>query len=237
MSNFGIGAPATFDRLPFLYWFVEAFAQMFALLAVLVLVPAVRRSIARDPFRFGLWFLIGAMALRFAFPLVWDIGGQRIFTLAWVLYLAALGWLAGVADGARQRGMVLALAAPVLALVALYGGNWYGAWLKYGTVFAVIALLLYLPQMRLPHWLVRPVLAVAGASYLIYLTHRFVPNLLLAPVAGVIPHWAFSTLSICGGVALGLLAFAAQRRALPLWSRLVSCLHTGENIPQGVRGV
>lgn len=215
VSNFGIGAPATFDRLPFLYWFVEAFAQMMLVLVAVLMLPPARRLIGRDPFRFGLWFLGGAMALRFAFPLVWDIGGQRIFTLAWVLYLAALGWLVGVAQG-RQRHLVLAIAAPVLALVALYGGNWYGAWLKYGTVFAVIGLLLYLPQMRLPSWAVRPLLAVAGASYLIYLTHRFVPNLLLAPMLGAVPAWAFSTLSIVGGVGLGLLAFAAQRAVLRL---------------------
>lgn len=221
VSNFGIGAPATFDRLPFLYWFVEAFAQMFVLLAVLVCLPPVRRLVARDPFRFGLWFLGGAMALRFAFPLLWDIGGQRIFTLAWVLYLAALGWLVAVADTARRRAAVLMLAVPVLASVAYWGGNWYGSWSKYGTVLGVVALLLYVPQLRLPRVLTRPVLAVAGASYLIYLTHRFVPNLLLAPFAGDFAPWVFSALSIAGGVALGLAVFAVQRRLLPMMRRLV----------------
>ncbi|MBC2834354.1 AMP-binding protein [Paragemmobacter straminiformis] len=234
VSNFGIGAPATFDRLPFLYWFVEAFAQMMLVLAVLVMLPPLRRLIGRDPFRFGLWFLGGALALRFVFPLVWDIGGQRIFTLAWVLYLAALGWLVGVARG-RQRLLVLALAAPVLALVALYGGNWYGAWLKYGSVLAVIALLLFVPQMRLPAWALRPVLAVAGASYLIYLTHRFVPNLLLAPFVADMPAWLFSSLSVAGGIGIGLLAFAAQRALLRLWAKHRPPLHPWTNT-LGARG-
>lgn len=232
ISNFGIGAPATFDRLPFLYWFVEAFAQMVVLIAVLVLLPPVRRMIGRDPFRFGLYALGGALALRFGFPLVWDIGGQRIFTLAWVLYLAALGWLAGVADTARRRALVLALAVPVMAAVAYWGGNWYGAWLKYGSVLAVLALLLYAPQMRLPRAVLRPVLAVAGASYLIYLTHRFVPNLLLAPLAADLPPWLFHTLSITGGVALGLGAFAAQRALLGLWAKR-PVLHPGKILHGG----
>ncbi len=235
VSNFGIGAPATFDRLPFLYWFVEAFVQMFVLFAGLVLLPPVRRLVGRDPFRFGLWLLGGAMALRFGFPLVWDIGGQRIFTLAWVLYLAALGWLVALADTRRRRDMVLALAVPVLASVAYWGGNWYGSWTKYGTVLGVLALLLYLPQMRLPHALVRPVLAVAGASYLIYLTHRFVPNLMLAPFAADLPGWVFSALSIAGGVALGLAAFAAQRALQALWAKPSSLLHPCKNT-LGVRG-
>lgn len=235
VSNFGIGAPATFDRLPFLYWFVEAFVQMFVLFAVLVLLPQVRRLIRGDPFRFGLWLLGGAMALRFGFPLVWDIGGQRIFTLAWVLYLAALGWLVALADTRKRRVVVLALAVPVLASVAYWGGNWYGSWTKYGSVFAVVALLLYLPQAHLPRWLVRPVLAVAGASYLIYLTHRFVPNLMLVPFAADLPGWLFSALSIAGGVALGLAAFAAQRSLLALWAKPSSLLHPCRNT-LGVRG-
>lgn len=235
VSNFGIGAPATFDRLPFLYWFVEAFAQMFLLFAVLVAIPPVRRSIGRDPFRFGLWLLGGAMVLRFGFPLVWDIGGQRIFTLAWVLYLVALGWLVALADTGKRRVAVLALAVPVLASVAYWGGNWYGSWSKYGTVLGVLALLLYLPQVRLPRWLVRPVLAVASASYLIYLTHRFVPNLMLAPFAADLPGWLFSALSIAGGIALGLAAFAAQRALLALWAEPSLLLHPCENT-LGVRG-
>lgn len=235
VSNFGIGAPATFDRLPFLYWFVEAFAQMFLLFAVLVAIPPVRRLIGRDPFRFGLWLLGGAMVLRFGFPLLWDIGGQRIFTLAWVLYLAALGWLVALADTRKRRVAVLALAVPVLASVAYWGGNWFGSWTKYGTVLGVVALLLYLPQMPLPRWLVRPVLAVAGASYLIYLTHRFVPNLMLAPFAADLPGWLFSALSIAGGIALGLAAFAMQRAVLGLWVKRPAPFHLGANT-LGVRG-
>lgn len=235
VSNFGIGAPATFDRVPFLYWFVEAFAQMFVLLAVLVALPPVRRLIGRDPFRFGLWFLGGAVALRFAFPLVWDIGGQRIFTLAWVLYLAALGWLVALADTRHRRLAVLALAVPVLASAAYWGGNWFGAWTKYATVFGAVALLLYAPQMRLPRRAVRPVLAVAGASYLVYLTHRFVPNLMLAPLGDDLPGWLFSALSIGGGILLGLAAFAAQRALLALWARPSSLLHPCKNT-LGVRG-
>ena len=211
ISNFGIGAPATFDRLPFLYWFVEAYAQMLILLAALVMVPPVRRLAATRPLTFGAGLLAGAMVLRLGAPPLMGIGGQLQFTVPWVLYLLALGWMAGVAQG-RQRWLVLALAAMVMPLVAWLGGNWYGSWIKYGMVFAAIAVMLFRPEVSLPRPVARGVLTVASAAFLIYLTHRLVPNVLIQPWLGVWPGWLFSTLSIAGGMALGLVLQTVARR-------------------------
>lgn len=211
ISNFGIGDPVTHDRLPFLYWFVEAYAQMLVLLAGLVLLPAVRRAIARDPFRVGLWALAIAMGLRLFGADALGLGGRTLFTLPWVLYLAVFGWLIGTADTARRRWAVLALAAGVMPTVAYLGGNWYGSWLKYGCIFAVVALLLFVPRFACPGWLRRPVTALAASSYLVYLTHRFVPEVFLAGLEDILPGGAFSVLSVAGGIALGLVLTAAQR--------------------------
>ncbi len=210
VSNFGIGAPATFDRLPFLYWFVEAYAQMLVLLVALVMVPPVRRLVAKRPMTFGAGLLAGAIVLRLGAPSMMGIGGQVQFTVPWVLYLLALGWMIGVAQG-RQRWVVLALAALVLPLVAWLGGNWHGSWIKYGMVFAAIALLLFRPQVRLPRAAARGVLTLASAAFMIYLTHRLVPNVLLQPWLGVVPGSVFSSLSIAGGLGLGLAAHHLSR--------------------------
>lgn len=212
ISNFGIGLPVDHTRLPFLYWFVEAYAQMLALLAGLVLVPAIRRLVGARPMVFGLGLLAGTMGLRLVVPLVSHLGGQLQFTLPWVLYLLALGWMAGVAQG-RQRWQVLALAAGVLPLVAWLGGNWYGAWIKYGMVFGVIALILFKPAFHLPRPVARGFLALASAAYLVYLTHRLVPNVLLEPFRAALPPWLFSALAVAGGLALGLGLAALARRA------------------------
>ena len=210
ISNFGIGSPAQHDRLPYLYWFVEAYSQMLVLLAALMLLPPLRRLAGRAPLAFGALLLAFAMALRFVAPPLMGLGGGQLFTVPWVFYLLALGWMAAVAKG-RQRWLVLAAASAVLPLVALYGGNWYGGWIKYGSVWALLALLLFVPRIALPRAVAGMVLVVASSSYLIYLTHRLVPDVALAGAEGAMPAWAFSTLAIAGGVALGIALTSLSR--------------------------
>lgn len=217
VSNFGIGDPAEQTRLPFLYWFVEAYAQMLLMLVGLGMVPAVRRAVAENPFRAGLWALAGAMALRVWGADMLGLGGRKLFTVPWVLYLACFGWLAGCADTLRRKWIVLGLAAVVMPLVAWLGGNWYGAWLKYGSIFMVLAVLLFVPRVRCPAWFRGPVLAVASGSYLIYLTHRLLPEVAMAGWEAWLPGWAFSAVAIGGGLALGAGLTWGQRRVEGWW--------------------
>lgn len=218
VSNFGIGDPVHRDRLPFLYWFVEAYAQMLLLVTVLALVPRVRRSVRENPFRAGLWALGGAMVLRLWGADLLGLGGRRLFTVPWVAYLACFGWLVGCADTRRRQWVVLGLAAVVMPMVAWLGGNWYGSWLKYAGVFGVLALLLFVPRLRCPRWLRAVVLPVAASSYLIYLTHRLVPEVLMAGWQAWLPGWAFSALSIGAGLGLGVGLTWVQRRGEAWWA-------------------
>jgi peptidoglycan/LPS O-acetylase OafA/YrhL len=60
-------------------------------------------------------------------------------------------------------------------------------------------------------------LAVAAASYPIYLVHRFVPEL-LAPFEPSVPPAVFAAAAVAGGVLLGVAAWRLQRllgRRLP----------------------
>lgn len=218
VSNFGIGDPVDHDRLPFLYWFVEAWAQMLILLVGLALLPGVRRAVRENPFCAGLYALAGAMALRLWGADLLGVGGRKLFTVPWVAYLACFGWLVGCADTARRKWIVLGLAAVVMPLVAYLGGNWYGAWLKYSSIFGVLAVLLFVPRLACPGWLRGPVLTVAASSYLIYLTHRLVPEGVMAGWGEWLPGWAFSALSILGGVGLGVVLTWGQRRAAAWWA-------------------
>lgn len=218
VSNFGIGDPVHHDRLPFLYWFVEAYVQMLVLLVGLAMVPAVRRVVRENPFRAGLYALGGAMALRLWGADLLGVGGRRLFTVPWVAYLACFGWLVGCADTLRRKWVVLGLAAVVMPLVAWLGGNWYGAWLKYSSIFGVLALLLFVPRLRCPAWLRAVLLPVAASSYLIYLTHRLVPDVAMAGWEAWLPGWAFSALSIVAGLGVGVMLTWLQRRMEAWWA-------------------
>ena len=218
ISNFGIGDPVDHDRLPFLYWFVEAWAQMLILLVGLAMLPGVRRMVRENPFRAGLYALAGAMVLRLWEADLLGVGGRKLFTVPWVAYLACFGWLVGCADTVRRKWVVLGLAAVVMPLVAWLGGNWYGAWLKYSCIFGVLALLLFVPRVACPGWLRGPVLTVAASSYLIYLTHRLLPEGVMAGWQAWLPGWAFSVLSILGGGALGVVLTWGQRRVAARWA-------------------
>jgi hypothetical protein len=220
IGNFGLTIPETHLMLPYLYWFVEAFAQIWLLVAAAFLLPPVRRMAAADPFRLGLWFLGAAVAARVAQPFVCPLGMRDIFTVPWVLHLCALGWLAACADTPRRKAATVLLAAPVLAAAAYWGGNWVGSWIKFGLQLPVLALLLYAPRVPLPKAARRLILPVAAASFQIYLTHRFAPELILAPFEANVPAPLFDAVAIAGGVALGLGAHRLQlvaRRRIAGW--------------------
>ncbi|BBE70712.1 AMP-binding protein [Oharaeibacter diazotrophicus] len=203
VGNFGIADPVRHTMLPFLYWYVEVYAQTMLLLAAVFSVPAVRRAAGRDPFRLGLVFLAVGVAAHFAGPALWPIGDRKIFTLPWVLPLAAFGWCAAVADTPARRAVVLAVAAVAMPLFAWTGGNWTGAWVLYGLQIAVIAALLHLRTIRLPAPLAAGVLALATASFHVYLFHRFVPELFLAHLEPHLGAGAFAAVSVVGGVLFG----------------------------------
>lgn len=221
VGNLGIADPERHTMLPYLYWFVEAFVQMMLLIAAVFAVPAVRRAARTDAFRFGLGFLAAALVVRLVFPVLWPLDGRQVFTLAWVLPMAAFGWCAATADTGRRRWLVLGLAAAIMPALAWFGGNWTGAWVRYGVQFGVVALLLFVPVVRLPRALATAVLTVAAAAFTIYLVHRMAPELLLAGLERHLTPAGFAVVAIVSGVALGLAVHEARRavgRTLgPVW--------------------
>lgn len=210
-GNFGIADPERHTMLPFLYWFVEAFVQIMIIWTLVFSVSPVRRIAKRNPFKLGILMLAAAVLLRFGLPQIWTMGGREIFALHWVLYLAAFGWCAAFAETRSRRMQLLVSAAGILVASAYFGGNWTGSWVRYGLQFAVICALLYLPSIELPSRLASAVLPIAVASYHIYLVHRFVPELLLAPFQLQMPQAVFTALAILGGIVVGI---AAQRLQL-----------------------
>jgi len=111
----------------------------------------------------------------------------------------------------------MAVTAGLLCTVlAWYGGNWTGSWVKFSLVLAAVIVLLYIPQMALPKRLAQLVLPIAAASYHIYLYHRIVPELLLPRPDLSISQPAITALAVLTGLLSGLAAFLVQKQ-LKAW--------------------
>lgn len=126
--------------------------------------------------------------------------------------MAAFGWCVAFADTTARKLVLVALGAIVFPLMAYFGGNWTGAWVKYLLQLQVLSLLLFMPRIQLPKPVLRSVLPISAASFHIYLFHRFVPELLLLPLEAMLPGPLFTGLAVAGGVGLGLLAYEAQKQ-------------------------
>ncbi|MEY9197907.1 acyl-coenzyme A synthetase/AMP-(fatty) acid ligase [Sinorhizobium fredii] len=212
VGNFGFADPERHSMVPYLYWFVEAYCQTVLVFAALFSVPSVRRFAAVRPFAAGMALLAGAFAARMALPELWEIGNRQIFTLPWIFHLAVAGWCAALAKNWAQRLAVMAAGTAIYLFLGLYEGVWIGTKIKYLLQIVVLVALLFLPRIRLPQWAVQLVLPLAAAGFHIYILHRFVPELLLAPMQPFLPPLAFSLCSIAGGVALGIAVWSGQRQ-------------------------
>ncbi|ARM15270.1 MULTISPECIES: AMP-binding protein [Rhizobium] len=215
-GNFGYAEPERHEMLPYLYWFIEAYAQTLLVFALVFAVPDVRRLARAHPFAFSLALLGLAVAARFSLPLFFDIGRRQIFTIYWGLHLGMFGWCAGLAGKKAQRIILTAIAAAVLGYLAFWETLWIGTTVKYLTIFAALLALLYLPRIHLPARLGRVVTLIAVSAFPTYLLHRFVPELLMPQAAAVLPAPLFHLLAISGGLALGVIAnkIAADLRNL-----------------------
>ena len=181
---------------------------------------------ASAPFELGLILLAGALLARLVGPALWPIDGPLIFTVWWVLPLAVLGWCVAFADSAAKRLLLSTAALLALPALAYAGGNWLGAWIRYGLQIPVVLCLLYVPTVRLPAPMARACVAIAAATYHIYLFGGFAPKMLDGLLGRPLPEALHATMAVVSGVALGLALFWAQRaiaRAVaahlpPLWA-------------------
>lgn len=212
VGNLGLVKPA--HMMPYLYWFVEAYAQIVLLWVALFCIAPLRRFAGSQPFALGMILLALSVAAKLLTPFVWNIGGARIFTLPDVFHLAVLGWCVYFADSSSRRSVLGLIAAALCALFAWWGGNWAGSWVKFASVAGAVLILLYVPRIALPGWLVNCVLPVSAAGYHIYLFHRILPEWLLPHPAQSTP--AFTMLAIAVGVLSGLVMFALQKRLFGL---------------------
>ncbi|MGI9085349.1 MAG: AMP-binding protein [Aeromicrobium sp.] len=213
MANGFVGSDSW--TLEWRFWFLEAIVWTLLGVAVVLAVPAARRLERRAPFACALGLVAVAACLRFALVGV-GAGPTERYTGTIVLWCFALGWAAARAHTAVQRGVVTALA--ILLTFGFFGDAWREA-----VVVAGIAVLLWVPALRLPAKVATACGALAAASLSIYLTHwQVYPHLemeypLLATVSSLVVGLAYHRLStpvldaIERAVSRGRAALTSQR--------------------------
>lgn len=205
-GNFGYAQPERHEMTPYLYWFIEAYAQTLLVFSLVFALPAVRKFATKWLFAFSLVFLGLAIAARFSMPLLFGHGKRQIFTLYWVFHICVFGWCVGLADSRGKKLAVVAIAVVAFGYLGFWETLWIGTTVKYLTILIALLVLLYMPRVRLPAALNRLVTLIAASAFPIYLLHRFVPELVMAPVNDRLTAPAFDFLAIAGGIAIGMLA-------------------------------
>jgi len=145
------------------FWFIEALALGFLLVAGLLAVPAVARIHDRAPFGFTGVVVIATLALRYVLVGV-EAGATERYAAPVVLWCIALGWWATNATSTSRRVLVA-----VVAAASVQG--FFGDPQREAVVTLGIALLVFVPQVPLPRFGTHAVRLVSAASFWIYLTH------------------------------------------------------------------
>ena len=180
-------------------WFVEAFAQIMAVVLLLFCVPAFRRLERRAPFGVAFGAALLGLALR---EIHLSHDGYEVLRAHAVLWIFAVGWAAERADTAAKRALV-----SIVAVGALAG--WYDGGVRELAVTAGLLVLVWAPALPWPPRLRRPVVVLASASLAIYLVHWVVLDLL----TDRLPPALVVTVAVVGGV-LAWRAVEAARSAL-----------------------
>jgi non-ribosomal peptide synthetase component E (peptide arylation enzyme) len=145
------------------WWFVEAVGWGLLVVMVLLRLPATARLERVAPYLFPLGLVLGSLLVRWAWIGLEADNPQR-YSLPFVWTFLLLGWLVARSVTPRQR-----LITAATALVATLG--FFGDPVREAVVLGALAVLLWVPQVRVPRRLV-PLLGVVAASSLwTYLVH------------------------------------------------------------------
>ena len=171
------------------YWFIYVLVQCMLIIMLLFKVEAIKRLFIHNKFNFCIYAsllslalaFIGAFFLNKPYPfnmlphmLIWQIflgmamiyansNKQKLFVLATTFLMTTGVWIAGK--------YLLWLPVTGFLMLVKYDVPWF-------PTFAV-ALMLFMPVLKLPFWASRPINLVASSSMFIYLVHWPLANYLL----------------------------------------------------------
>ncbi|TFC57514.1 AMP-dependent synthetase [Cryobacterium sp. TMB1-7] len=145
------------------FWFLEALLWTLVGLAVLFAIRPVDRLERRWPFGFALVAFSVALVARFVFAGPHAEYVER-YSGPVVVWLIALGWLVARADSTSRRVLVS-------MVIGVSSFGFFDDPLREAILAGGALVLVWVPAIRVPRLLVPAVVALAGASMFIYLTH------------------------------------------------------------------
>ncbi|CAM3892349.1 AMP-binding protein [Smaragdicoccus niigatensis] len=157
-------------------WYVEVLVDLLIVAAVVIAIPAFDRLERRKPFQLALGIALLLVSTRLIpfdvlpHPDLGDLQTVHQWTLfsVFAAFFFAFGWAIAKATTNWQRGLVSVLV--IASLIGYFDPRYFAIARTYECA-AFILLLIWLPRMKLPRWIVPATTLVANSSLFIFLTH------------------------------------------------------------------
>jgi malonyl CoA-acyl carrier protein transacylase len=194
-------------------YFIDLLLQMWPLAALPLAIGGVRRFAAKKEYSYALVLLAVTWPASVICTLLWDPGRQWLTMPYGYFWLFAIGWCAAYSRTTRQK-IITSVAFVTLNLIDFYAvpGTRIGFPVGWYVIVAGLAVTWYEEfPARLPPTLVRALVAAAGASLFIYLTHYQSAELLQVPFT-LLHRTAPPLLSVAAGMVGGYVVWVAWNR-------------------------
>ncbi|MFK8051680.1 MAG: AMP-binding protein [Woeseiaceae bacterium] len=172
IQNFwGVGYTIIFP-----FWFVQVLLQCLLLLGILLSIPVLLKRLRNSPWPTSFAILLAMVAVRFAYPLVWDttqmydVVAPRFIVYVW------LGWTLYLSDNPLRKLLIAGIGL-AFAWIDNHGFPNVAIWLSLGCI-----LLPAIRHVSVPRWAKWGASYVAAATFYIFIfngvTIYFVKNVL-----------------------------------------------------------
>jgi acyl-coenzyme A synthetase/AMP-(fatty) acid ligase/peptidoglycan/LPS O-acetylase OafA/YrhL len=194
------------------YWFLELLLQCMGVIALLFCLAPVRRAAMQTPWRFGLMLLAGGLAAKVTAFALFRHHYLLNRTPDALFFLLALGWCVHQA-ASTGRKLLLTTILAAIAVLSITGlpGLWdvlsYPANISHSLwLLVAVGAILWTPKVQLPGPVRSAFVALAAASFYIYLMH-------VAPLYLIVWVWNVQNtgLAVSAALATGLLTWWIAR--------------------------